>query len=90
MAKTILQQLYGGEIYPAETINPKDPEYRAACRQIGEEKEHFMNTLTPEEKERFERLYTLYEDKACVYSYENFLYGFQLGIHLMAETLVCG
>ena len=28
MVKTLLQQLYNGEIYPAEQIVPKNPQYR--------------------------------------------------------------
>lgn len=87
MRKSLLQQLYDGEIYPAENINPKGLEYREVRRRISDEKEHFKKALSLDEGKRFQRLDELYDRASALYSFEHFAYGFKLGIALMAETL---
>ena len=34
MAKSLLQQLYDGEVFPAEQIVPKNLEYSELCRKL--------------------------------------------------------
>lgn len=40
--KSILHQLYDGEVYPSENIRCKDPEYTQIRNSISEEREHFL------------------------------------------------
>lgn len=87
MNKTLLQQLYDGEVYPAEKIIPKDSKYRELCRKLGEEKNHLREQLSEDERERFEVIETLSQEMAYLYSYENFSCGFRLGIGLIMEFL---
>lgn len=87
MTETLLKQLYNGEIYPSETINCKAPEYRELSHKISDETEYFKATLSPEDWSRLEQLDDMIHDRSAAYSYENFLYGFRLGVGLMIEVL---
>ncbi len=82
MAKTLLQQLYDGEIYPADQIVPKNPQYRELCRKLGQEKQYL--------RERFDEMGDMHLEIASLCGYEDFAYGFRLGAGLMIEALVSG
>lgn len=85
--KSILQAVYDGEVYPDELIVPKDPEYRPVNRKIGEEKEHFRQTLSAEEAARFEALDALCVQASSMNCYAAFSYGFRLAAALLIEAV---
>lgn len=85
--KSILQQLYDGELYPAENIRCQTPEYAQIRSDIAAEREHFLSMLPEAERKRFNKFDDLQHDSTSIYGYESFLYGFRLGVRLMAETL---
>ncbi len=87
MNKTLLQQLYDGEVYPSEQIVPRDSKYWELCRKLGEEKNHLREQLSVDERERFEAIETLSQEIASLYSYENFSCGFRLGTGLIIESI---
>ena len=87
MSKPLLQQLYDGEIYPAEQINPQNPEYRELYRKLSEEKNYFREKFSGREQERFDGMNDLYHTIMTIYGYEDFSYGFRLGAGPMAEAL---
>ncbi len=87
MAKTLLQQLYDGEIYPAEQINPKQPEYKELLRKLGVEKEYLREKLPESDRERLDEIGNMYLEIASLCGYEDFVYGFRLGAGLMVEAL---
>lgn len=89
MAKSTLQQLFDGEIYPSENVSPDTPEYNEAKKALAEEKEYFLNTLSGEDRERFIKIDDLYYDISGMYGYECFAHGFRLAIALMVESLKC-
>ena len=85
MSKFILQQLYDGEIYPAENILPKCDEYRRIDQEIND----IMGTLKdklPSDQNLLERLKFLENEMSTIYSFESFSYGFRLAVKLMSET----
>lgn len=90
MTKSLLQQLYDGEIYPAEQIVLKSPKHRELSRKLGEEKEYIRERLSVSDRERFEEMDSLYQEITSLYNYENFLYGFRLGVGLIIETPTTG
>lgn len=90
MAKTLLQQLYDGEIYPAEQIVPKNPQYRELCRKLGAEKQYLRERLSASDQERFDEIGNMHLEIASLCGYEDFAYGFRLGVGLMIEALVSG
>lgn len=86
MSKSLLQKLYDGEIYPAEKICVRTPEFKELTRILSDEKQYFMNSLTPDEWKKFESIENLQIEKSSAYAFENFTYGFRLGVKLMIEA----
>ncbi len=85
MSKSILKQLYDGEIYPAENILPKCEEYGKTEQEISGIMEQLKNKLS-EDQSLLERLGFLENEMSTIYSFESFSYGFQLAMMLMIET----
>jgi hypothetical protein len=85
--KTILQQLFDGEIYPAEAINPDktDAESFKINNLILDETEYFYKLLSEKDIERFDKLEELYNRSSAIYGYDCFAYGFRLGASLLIE-----
>lgn len=90
MTKSLLQQFYDGEIYPAEQIIPKSPKYRELSHKLGDEKQYLQEQLSASDGERFKEMENLFQEITSLYGYENFFYGFRLGVGLMIETLFNG
>lgn len=90
MSKTLLQQLYDGEIYPAEQINPQNPEYWELCRKLGAERDYFREKFSGSDRERFAEMDNMYQAVTNIYGYEDFTYGFRLGVGLLIEALSSG
>lgn len=88
MTKTLLQQLYDGELYPAEKINPSSDNYKELIHSIEREKKYFREVLDSEQLVRFDLLDSMYIDINGMHGYANFECGFQLAIKLMMECLI--
>ena len=87
MGKSILQQLWDGEIFPSENINSNDPKYNEAKRILAEEKESFLNKLSGDTLEHFQRIAEIYYQTETIYSYECFAHGFRLAVALMVDSI---
>ncbi len=87
MAKSLLQRLYDGEIFPAEQIVPKNPEYRELTHKLREEKEYLRERLSESDRERFDAMENLSQEIENLYGSEDFFCGFRLGAGLMMEAL---
>lgn len=87
MAKTLLQQLYDGEIYPSEQIFLQGKKHKELNQKICEEVEKFKGLLSPEEWKRFEVLDDMRHERSGAYCCANFMCGFRLGVGLMVEAL---
>ena len=87
MAKSILQQLFDGEIFPSENINPSDPTYVESKKALDEETNYFLNKLSGDDFDRFQKINDLYCKTTSIYSYECFAHGFRLAVALMAESM---
>lgn len=83
----ILDQLYSGEIYPAEQIVSTDPEYRPTHKKISEGREYLKQKLSPEDAARLEELDGLYLESISMNCYAGFSCGFKLAVQLMCESL---
>ena len=88
MSKSLLQHLYDGEIYPAENILPKTPEYRKLTHEISDETHYFKDKLSPDDWKRFEKLKDMEDERTSAYIFENFAYGFRLSMGLTIEALL--
>lgn len=85
MSKSILQQLYDGEIYPAENILPTNNEYRKTEQQINTLMEKLKSKL-PADQNLLEHLKLLENEMSTIYSFESFSFGFRLAVKLMIES----
>ena len=87
MRKSILQQLFDGEIFPSENINPSDPTYTETKKILDEETEYFIKILSGDDLDRFQKINDLYCKTTSIYSYECFAHGFRLAVALMVESM---
>ena len=82
----ILEDLWSGRFYPAETVVPTTPEYREVNREISENIERLKTQLTKEQSTLVEQIL---EQIALSHSMElesQFCFGFAAGIRLQQEV----
>ncbi|MCL2772963.1 MAG: hypothetical protein FWD71_06400 [Oscillospiraceae bacterium] len=87
MNKTILQQLFDGEIFPSENINPTrtNPEYHKINHIISDEINYFSDIFSEKDIERFNKFNEAQNLNSGIYGEECFTYGFRLGASLLIE-----
>ena len=83
---TILENLWYGNIRPVESFVDGNTEYRSLLRLVGNNREKFEATLSPEQAELFEKFYTAVNEMHSTAEVAAFSYGFRLGAHLMNES----
>ena len=84
----ILEDLWSGRFYPAETVVPTNPEYREVNREISEKMERLQAQLP---QEQFALVEQVMEQTALAHSMElesHFCFGFAAGIRLQQEIEV--
>ena len=82
----ILEDLWSGRFYPAETVVPTTPEYRKVNREISEKMERLQAQLP---QEQFTLVEQVLEQMALAHSMElesQFCFGFAAGIRLQQEV----
>ena len=82
----ILEDLWSGRFYPAETVVPTDPAYREVNRGISEKMERLQAQLP---REQFVQIEQLLEQLALSHSMElesQFCFGFAAGIRVQQEV----
>lgn len=82
----ILEDLWSGRFYPAETVVPTSPEYREVNREISKKMERLQAQLP---REQFVQVEQLLEQMTLVHSMElesQFCFGFSAGIALLHEV----
>ena len=81
----ILEDLWSGRFYPAETVVPTAPEYREVNREISKKMERLQAQLP---REQFVQVEQLLEQLALSHSMElesQFCFGFAAGVMLQQE-----
>ena len=82
----ILEDLWSGRFYPAETVVPTNPKYREVNREISENIERLQAQLP---QEQFTLVEQALEQVALAHSMElesQFCFGFAAGIALQQEV----
>ena len=82
----ILQDLWSGRFYPAETVVPTSPEYREVNREISKKMERLQAQLP---QEQFTLVEQVLEQTALAHSMElesQFCFGFAAGIRVQQEV----
>ena len=85
--KSILEQLYYGNVSPWEDLYPKNPEYRTLWKKACEKESYLFGKLPAEEEDNFTEYQDLIRKAYCMEVYESFSYGFRLGIRLLWEVV---
>ena len=83
----ILNDLYHGNIHPCDRIIRDDTNFAATMESFEEEEGWIRDKLSDEGKQQLDELISYHKRIVDTMSYENFRYGFQLGVMLMMETL---
>lgn len=82
----VLDDLYCGNIYPAEQVVPHKKEYRKLHRHTGELFTELEEKLSKEQMELVNQFHTHVVDVHCMELEAHFHYGFSLGMMLMKEV----
>lgn len=82
----VLDDLYCGNIYPAEQVVPHEKEYRKLHRHTGELLTELEEKLSKEQMELVNQFHTHVIDVHCMELGAHFQYGFSLGLMLMKEV----
>ena len=88
--KSVLEQLYDGEIYPAEQVNDRTEGYQKMRREHYSHYEDFIEQLkafNPPLSERFIEIMDEQLDALPLETAETFIFGFRLGAKIILEVL---
>lgn len=85
--ESIIRQLYNGQVYPAEDINPNDPKHREASEKYNEELEKLKEKLSPECIELLEKVQGHESEITEMDMFYGFKEGLRIGILMMYELL---
>ncbi len=85
--KSLIDQLYSGEIYPAEKIVPADANFQKLSKQIADERAYLKKRLDEKDADQLENLNDMYMEICSMNCYAGFSYGFRLGAKLMEAIL---
>lgn len=84
---SVLEDLYSGNIYPSEHIVPQNKNYRPFSKEAGNLRNYFQQKMPVEDKEKFIHFDQLIQEVHSMECYENFAYGFRLGVLLLLDIL---
>lgn len=85
--KSILEELYGGTIYPDELIISRDPEYRPLNKKISGTMDMWKNKLSEHDFHELEKLLDLRSQVDSMHAEASFMYGFKLALWIMIEVM---
>lgn len=85
--KSILEELYEGNICPDEWMISKHPEYHPLIKRISGMLEMWRNKLSEENYSQLEKLLDLRSEASSMETSEAFMNGFKLGALIIAEVL---
>jgi len=86
MSHSIMHDLYFGNLVPWERGRPEDPNCTPIAHKISDIKEHFDNTLSLEEKKRFEEMQDLESKFDIMDEVHLFRYAFSMGVLMMIDV----
>ena len=83
--KSLLEQLYAGELVPAELKIEGNEEYEALCRNSLEEIDHCTDKLATERRTQFQNVLDTYLELTYLEKRQSFCDGFRIGAGVMCE-----
>jgi len=85
--KTIIRQLFYGELHPWERFVPNDSDLRKASNRVGKLVENWKEHLSPEDTERLEEIVDTLYQYSSILEADAFESGFRLGGKRMLDIL---
>lgn len=85
--KSILEELYEGNIYPNELIISKDPEYRTLSQKLSNMIKAWEKELSGDDCKKLEDLLDLRNQISGMDAAASFIYGFKLGALIIFEVI---
>ena len=85
--KTIIRQLFYGELHPWERFVPNDSDLRKASNRVGKLVEEWKEHLSPEDAERLEEIVDTLYQYSSILEADSFESGFRLGAKMMLDIL---
>lgn len=87
MAYSIMEALFEGRVIPWERRNAVSAERKELEQKIKNEKQYFIEKMSPEDCQRFEELENLFSATVFDEEVETYSHGFTMGALLMLEVL---
>ncbi len=85
--KTILEELFDGNIYPDELIISRDSEYWPLNQKISGFMDMWKNKLSEDDFTTLESLLDLRSQVDSLHAEASFMYGFKLGAMIIIEVM---
>ena len=85
--RTIIRQLFYGELHPWERFVSNDSDLRKASRYVGKLVEEWKKHLSPEESERLQEIVDALYQYSSILEADAFETGFRLGGKIMLDIL---
>ena len=85
--KSILEELWYGNICPGTECRMLTKETKALMRDIADHHENLQKTLTDEQKELLEKFNACYTDLTDINEREIFTFAFRLGARIAMEVM---
>ena len=82
-----IYHLFYGNIRPFERGFRKESTYAKANEAFSRHEAWFNERLTGEDKEHFDKLLSCHDEITNIASFQNFKYGFQLGLMLAMDSV---
>ena len=85
--RTILEELYYGNICPNTDCRSHDKDTKQLIGYIADHHDNLLATLNEQQKEILEKFYDCYNELTDINKREIFLYSFKLGARIMLQIL---
>ena len=85
--KTIIRQLFFGELHPWERFVPNDSDLRKASNRVGKLVEEWKEHLSLGDTERLEEIVDTLYQYSSILEADAFEFGFRLGAKMMIDIL---
>ena len=86
--KSILKELFYGNICPSTDCRSKDEQTKQLMGYIADHHSALNETLTDKQKELFEKFTDCYDELTDINEREIFIYAFRLGMRIAIEVLL--
>ena len=86
--KSIIEELWYGNIVPMERITPETAEQKELVGLVERNREKLLDSLTEEQKIIFEKYEDVVWELCSLYERQTFEYGFKLAARIVVEVLI--